>query len=159
MNAPQVVDTSSEKYAMLRDIFPEEIKQVHFANVDMDVSMLSIADILRNVNKSFPKNTSARNAIAGGTVAVAVLCRTKLLKPVKGLIVIISKDSSEIEIRSKDYIVLAVSENTIGSNEKILDMLDKFTTYLIQNYGEIIPSFKEFYTLFVYDAYELEDSF
>ena len=159
MNTPQVVDTSSEKYAMLRDIFPEEIKQVHFANVDMDVSMLSIADILRNVNKSFPKNTSARNAIAGGTVAVAVLCRTKLLKPVKGLIVIISKDSSEIEIRSKDYIVLAVSENTIGSNEKILDMLDKFTTYLIQNYGEIIPSFKELYTLFVYDAYELEDSF
>lgn len=154
---PQTIDTSSEKYSMLREIFPEDIKQVHFANVDMDVTMLSIADILRNINRSFPTNTSARNAMANGTMAVAVLCRTKLLKPVKGLIIVVTRDSSEINIRSKDYVVLAISENTISSDVKIMDMLDKFTTYLIKNYGDIITSFKEFYTLYVYDAYELED--
>ena len=154
---PQTIDTSSEKYSMLREIFPEDIKQVHFANVDMDVTMLSIADILRNINRSFPANTSARNAMANGTMAVAVLCRTKLLKPVKGLIIVVTRDSSEINIRSKDYVVLAISENTISSDVKIMDMLDKFTTYLIKNYGDIITSFKEFYTLYVYDAYELED--
>ena len=154
---PQTIDTSSEKYSMLREIFPEDIKQVHFANVDMDVTMLSIADILRNINRSFPTNTSARNAMANGTMAVAVLCRTKLLKPVKGLIIVVTRDSSEINIRSKDYVVLGISENTISSDVKIMDMLDKFTTYLIKNYGDIITSFKEFYTLYVYDAYELED--
>lgn len=154
---PQTIDTSNEKYAMLREIFPEEIKQVHFANVDMDVTMLSIADILRNINRNFPINTSARNAMANGTMACAVLCRTKYLKPVKGLIIVVSKDSSQVNIRSKDYVVLAISESTISSDDKIMDMLDKFTTYLIKNYGDVISSFKEFYTLYVYDAYELED--
>lgn len=154
---PQAIDTSAEKYSMLRDIFPEDIKQVHFANVDMDITMLSIADILRNVHRNFPKNTAARNALANGTMAVAILCRTKYLKPVKGLIIVITNDSNAVNIKSRDYIVLAVSENTISSNDRILDMLDKFTTYLMQNYGDIIPSFKEFYTLYVYDAYELED--
>ena len=75
----------------------------------------------------------------------------------KGLIIVITNDSNTVNIKSRDYIVLAVSENTISSNDRILDMLDKFTTYLMQNYGDIIPSFKEFYTLYVYDAYELED--
>ena len=74
---PQAIDTSAEKYSMLRDIFPEDIKQVHFANVDMDITMLSIADILRNVHRNFPKNTAARNALANGTMAVAVLSQAR----------------------------------------------------------------------------------
>ena len=74
----------------------------------------------------------------------------------QGLIIVVCDDGSTINIKSRDYIVMGISEATICSNDRILDMLDKLTTYLIQNYGEIIPSFEKFYTYFIYDAYELE---
>lgn len=154
----QPLDTSNSKYQMLKEIFPEKVKQVNFAQIDMDVTMLSIADVLRNINRTFPKNTAARNAIANGQMAVAVLCRTDLLKPINGLIIFVCGDGADINVKSKDYIVVGVSESTISSPDKILDMLDRFTTYLMQNYGEIIPSFEKFYSLYVYDAYELEEA-
>lgn len=153
----QPLESSNPKYQMLKEIFPEKVKQVNFASIDMDVTMLSIADILRNINRNFPRNTAARNAIANGQMAVAVMCKTDLLKPISGLIVIVCGDGSEINVKSKDYIVVGVSEATISSSDKILDMLDKLTTYLMQNYGEIIPTFEKFYTLYVYDADEMED--
>lgn len=148
---------TNTKYQMLKDIFPEKIRQVNFATVDMDVTMLSIADILRNINRNFPQNTSARNAIVNGNAAVAVLCKTDLLKPIKGLIIIVCDDGGSINLKSRDYIVMGVSEDTITSEDNILSMLDQLTNYLIQNYGEVIESFEKFYTLYVYDAYELED--
>lgn len=153
----QSVDLSNAKYQMLREIFPEKVKQVNFAIIDMDVTMLSIGDILRNIDRNFLKNSSMRNAIANGQMAVAVLCQTELIKPLNGLIIVVCDDGSNINIRSKDYIVMGVSESTISSEDRILDMLDKLTTYLIQNYGDIIQSFEKFYTYFIYDAYELED--
>lgn len=152
----QNVDLNNTKYQMLREIFPEDIKSVNFAIIDMDVTMLSVADILRNIDRSFPRNSSSRNAIANGQMAVAVLCYTEYLKPLKGLIIVVCEDGSTINIKSKDYIVMGISENTISSNDKILDMLDKLTSYLIKNYSDIIASFEKFYTYFIYDAYELE---
>lgn len=151
------IESNNARYAKLfQDIFPESVKQVNFAVIDMDVTRLSVADILRNVDRNFPKNSSARNAIANGNMAVAILCKTELLKPLSGLIIVICDDGEKIHIRSKDYVVLGISECTISFADNIMDMLDKLTTYLIQNYGEIIPSFDKFYTLYVYDAYELE---
>lgn len=152
----QPLDASNPKYQMLKDIFPEKVKQVNFASIDMDITMLSIADILRNINRNFPKNTSARNAIANGQMAVAVMCKTDLLKPISGMIIVVCGDGGEINIKSKNYIVLGISEDTIGSSDRILDMLDKFTTYLLHNYGDVIPSLEKFYTLYVYDADEME---
>lgn len=147
---------SAAKYQMLKDIFPEKVKSVNFATIDMDVTMLSVADVLRNIDKTFPKNTSARNAIANGQMAIAVMCKSELLKPVSGMLIIVCGDGAGINIRSKDYIVIGVAEETISSADKILDMLDKLTLYLIKNYGEIIPSFEKFHTLYIYDAYDLE---
>ena len=54
INMNQSIDLSNAKYQMLKDIFPEKIKQVNFAVIDMDVTMLSVADILRNIDRSFP---------------------------------------------------------------------------------------------------------
>jgi len=152
----QPMDNTNPKYQMLKEIFPEKVKQINFATIDMDVTMLSVADILRNVDRTFPKNTSARNAIANGTMAVAVMCKTDLLKPIAGLIIVICADGADIQIKSKDYIVMGVSESTINSADHIRDMLDKLTTYLIKNYGTVISSFEKFYTLYIYDAYEME---
>lgn len=152
----QPMDNTNPKYQMLKEIFPEEVKQINFATIDMDITMLSVADILRNIDRTFPKNTSARNAIANGTMAVAIMCKTDLLKPIAGLIIVICADGADIQIKSKDYIVMGVSESTIHSADHIRDMLDKLTTYLIKNYGKVISSFEKFYTLYIYDAYEME---
>lgn len=153
----QSIDLSNARYQMLRNVLPENIKQVNFANIDMDITMLSVADILRNIAKSFPKNTAMRNAIANGQMAVCVLCKTDLLKPVSGLIIVVCDDGASVHIKSKDYIVLGISESTLSSNDKILDMLDKLTTYLIKNYAEVLPNFEKFYSLYIYDAYEMEE--
>lgn len=142
---------------MLKEILPEKIQNLHMAIVDMDVSLLSIADIIRNINRTFPKNTATRNQIANGQMAVAILCKTALLKPLSGMIIIVTDDENQLRIKSKNYIVLGVSEKTIDSNDKIMDLLDRFTDYMISNYGETITAFEKFYTLFVYDAYEMED--
>lgn len=154
---PQTDNNRDKKYQMLKEVFPESIKQVNFATIDLDVTMLSLADILRNINRNFPANSAARNAIANGTMAVAVLCKTDLLKPIRGLILVVTDDASKISIKSRDFVVMGISEATISSNDRILEMLDKFTTYLISNYGNVVSGFEKFYTLYVYDAYEMED--
>lgn len=150
------IDLNNAKYQMLRDVFPEKVQQINFATIDMDITMLSVADVLRNIDRSFPRNSSARNAMANGQMAVAVMCKTELIKPLQGIIIVVCADGTGINIKSRDYVVMGISESTISSNDRILDMLDKLTTYLIQNYGEVIPSFEKFYTYFIYDAYELE---
>lgn len=147
---------SSAKYQMLKEVFPENVKSVNFATIDMDVTMLSVADVLRNIDRTFPKNTSSRNAIASGSMAVAVMCRSELLKPIQGMLIIVCGDGTGFDIRSKDYIVVGVSESTIDSPDRILDMLDKLTLYLIKNYADTISGFEKFHTLYIYDAYELE---
>lgn len=150
-------NTNDKKYQMLKEIFPETIKQVNFVTIDLDVTMLSLADILRNIHRNFPFNSAARNAIANGTMAVAVLCKSDLLKPIRGLIMVVVDDASKIAIKSRDFVVMGISEATISSNDRILEMLDRFTTYLIQNYSSTVSGFEKFYTLYVYDAYEMEE--
>lgn len=158
MTEPSVLDNvKAARLRMLKEIFPESIQSINMAIVDMDITLLSVADILRNVNKTFPKNTSVRNSIANGKAAVAILCKTDLLKPLDGLIIVITNDANQIQIKSKNYIVVGVAESTIDSADRIMDMLDRFTTYLIHNYGNEIPSFEKFYSLFIYDAYEMEE--
>lgn len=148
---------SEEKIQMVRSILPDTVKDVHFVRIDLDISDLSIADILRNVNTIFPKNSRDRNRIVNGEMVAAILCKTELLKPLDGLIIIICDDGGKIDIKSKNFVVLAISESIISESDKISDTLDRLTTYLIHNYGEIIHSFKDFYVKFIYDDYELDD--
>lgn len=142
---------------MLREILPPNINDIHMALLDLDITMLSVADILRNIHRTFPENGSMRNAICNGKMAVAVLCKSSMLRPFDGLVIIVTNDGTSVDIRSKSYIVLSVSESTISSDEKILDMLDSFTMYLIKHYAGDMPKFQEFYSLYIYDAYELEE--
>ena len=95
--------------------------------------------------------------IASARMVVAVLCKSTLLRPLDGLILIISDNGARIQIESKNYIVVSVSEDTISDKNKIMDMLDRFTTYLIHNYGEKVESFKDFYMKYIFDDYELDD--
>lgn len=142
---------------MVKRMVPETVESISFVKIDLDITDLSIADILRNIDKTFPKNSRDRNMIASARMVVAVLCKSTLLRPLDGLILIISDNGARIQIESKNYIVVSVSEDTISDKNKIMDMLDRFTTYLIHNYGEKVESFKDFYMKYIFDDYELDD--
>ena len=149
--------TNTEKIEMVKRMVPETVESISFVKIDLDITDLSIADILRNIDKTFPKNSRDRNMIASARMVVAVLCKSTLLRPLDGLILIISDNGARIRIESKNYIVVSVSEDTISDKNKIMDMLDRFTTYLIHNYGEKVESFKDFYMKYIFDDYELDD--
>lgn len=151
------INATAEKMQMIQSILPDTVKDVRLVKIDLDISDLSIADILRNIDTTFPKNSRDRNRIVNGEMVVVALCKTELLKPLDGLILIICDDGGKINIKSKNFVVVSVAESIIAKNDKILDMLDRLTTYLIHNYGETIHSFKDFYVKFIYDDYELDN--
>lgn len=147
----------SSKSDFLRTFLPEGIEDVHYAQVDLDISDLSIADILRNANRNFPINTRNRNAIISGDLAIAILCKTETLFPLSGLLLIITNDELEVNIVSKNYIVISLSEDKIKDDVSIKEVTDSITRYLIQDFKDSLQDFNEFYVKFVYNEDELEN--
>ena len=80
----------ANKKEFIRKFLPDKIEDVSFAQIDMDITDLAIADVLRNINTTYPKNSRIRNAIIGGRVAVGVLCKTELIYPLSGIFLIVS---------------------------------------------------------------------
>ena len=150
---------TTSKQEFVRTFLPEEVRDVNFAQVNLDITDLSLGDILRNVNRTFPKNTRTRNAIESGNYAVAILCKTELLYPMSGLLLIITSGDSDIEIVSKNYIVIGVPEYLITNDDDIVRVLEQITKYIILEFRNSIAKFNEFYAKFVYDLYEMEEEF
>lgn len=147
---------TTSKHEFVKTFLPETVRDINFAQIDMDISDLSLADVLRNINKTFPKNSRIRNAIASGTHAVGILCKTELLDPLSGLLLIITGDDTPIEVVSRNYIVIAVSEDRITSDEDIYHIIDSITKYIIVSFKDSIAKFEEFYAKFIYDQFEME---
>ena len=144
------------KEAFIKTFIPDTIKDINFAQIDMDITDLALADILRNVNKTFPKNSHIRNAIASGNHAVGILCKTELIYPLSGLLLIVTGDDNIIELISKNYLVISVQEDDLTSDEKIKQILENITKYIIVEFKDSIEKFHEFYAKFIYDEYEME---
>ena len=147
---------TTTKQEFVKTFLPESVRDISFAQIDLDITDLSLADVLRNVNRTFPENSRTRNAISSGQFAVGVLCKTELLYPLSGILLIVTGDDTEIEIVSKNYVVIGVSEDSIKTNDDIHHILDSITKYLIVSFRNSIVKFNEFYSKFVYDAYEME---
>ena len=148
---------TTTKQDFVRTFLPETVQDISFAQIDLDITDLSLADILRNINKTYPKNTRIRNAIASGFYAVGVLCKTELLYPVSGILLIVTGDDVEIEITAKNYIVIGVPQDLITNDEDIKHVIDGITKYIIVEFRNSIAKFNDFYAKFVYDMYEMED--
>lgn len=149
----------ANKKEFIRKFLPDKIEDVSFAQIDMDITDLAIADVLRNINTTYPKNSRIRNAIIGGRVAVGVLCKTELIYPLSGIFLIVSNGETPINIVSKNYIVISISEERIVNDDEIKLVLDDITRYIIKEFKFTIPKFKDFYVKFVYDPYEEEAEF
>lgn len=147
---------TTTKQEFVRTFLPESVRDISFAQIDLDITDLSLADVLRNINRTFPENSRTRNAMISGQFAVGVLCKTELLYPISGILLIVTGDDAEIEIVSKNYVVIGVSEDRIKTNDDIHHVLDSITKYLIVSFRNSILKFNEFYSKFVYDAYEME---
>lgn len=145
------------KTDFIKSFLPEKITDVSYAQVDMDVTDLSIADILRNANKTYPVNTRSRNSIASGQLAIGILCKTETLDPLLGLLLVITDDENVIEIVSRNYIVISIPESKISNDEEIAEVIEKITVYLLKSFKDSIQDFHGFYVKYLYDAYELRE--
>jgi len=144
------------KQEFVKKFLPDSVENINFVQIDLDISDLSISDILRNVNRTFPKNSRIRNMIASGTYAVGILCKSELLYPLSGLLLIITGGDNKIEIVSRNYIVIGVQEDMITNDDNIKRVIDGITRYLIESFKDSFDAFNEFYVKYVYDQYEME---
>lgn len=144
----------TNKQEFIRTFLPEKIEDISFAQIDLDITDLSLADVMRNVDHTYPPNSRVRNAIISGKVAVGVLCKSELLYPLSGVMIIISNGDVDLSIVSRNYMVIGISEERIRTDEEIKLVLDDLTHYIIKEFRHSIAKFDEFYVKFVYDPYE-----
>ena len=143
-----------DKKDFIREFLPETIQDVSYAQIDLDISDMSISDILRNINRTYPKNSKCRNQISSGQLAVAVMCKSEYMYPLRGLLIIVANTSRPIELVSKDYIIMTVSDDDISKEDNIVHIISAFTKYLIDNFANVFDQFQEFYVKYVYDPEE-----
>jgi len=143
-----------DKREFIREFLNDKIEEITFAQIDLDISDLSISDILRNINNTYPSNSRCRNQISSGQLAVAVLCKSEFMYPLKGLLIIVANTDKPIEIVSKDYIVMSVSDEDIKTDDEIVYIIRDLTTYLIENFKEVFENFEEFYVKYIYNPEE-----
>ena len=144
-----------DKNSTLRSILPPEVKEMDHTQINLDTTDWSLADILRNLNKLYPVNTRNRNKIQDGEMILSVLCKSETLYPYAGLFLIIGKKDLDIDIISKNFIVLTISEMRIRNDLSISELMEDITRFLINHYQKSLKNLPDFYRKYVYDETEL----
>ena len=139
------------KEEFIKSFLPDEVEKIELTQINMDITDLGLADILRNLNKLYPYNTRSRNAIISGKTVVGVLCRTDTLSPLSGLFILICADHliDKFEMMATNYLVLCLSEKTMRSDDEINKAISGLTNYLVVNYRDTIKNISDFYRRFV----------
>ena len=144
------------KEEFIKSFLPDDVENVELTQINMDITDLGLADILRNLNKLYPYNTRSRNSIISGKTIIGVLCKTETLNPLSGLFVIIGAESAleKFQIMATNYLVLCIPEKTMRSDDLINEAIYNFTKYLVENYKDSIYNIADLYRKFIYDASE-----
>lgn len=137
----------------LLDPSPDDIDLIQ---IDMETADITISDIFRNFNKLFPLNCRERYEIKNGKKAYAIICKSKLLNPLSGIIFIIGH-KCQVNTESKNYLVMSINEGDIDTEDRINRVNDAITDYMIETVAKYIPNFEKFYCRYVYNDYELEN--
>ena len=148
------------KEEFIRSFLPDEVENIELTQINMDITDLGLADILRNLNKMYPYNTRSRNSIISVKTVVGVLCRTQTLSPLSGLFILICADRliDKFEMMATNYLVLCLSEKTMRSDDAINNAIYNLTDYLIANYRDIIKNISDFYRKYIFDPSEMDDN-
>jgi hypothetical protein len=145
-----------DKKAFILSLINPQPKDVDLIQLDMETADITICDIFRNFNKLFPMNCRERYEIRNGEKVYAILCKSKLLSPISGIIFIISHDC-EINLSSKNYLIMSINEADIDTEDKIDRVNDAITDYMVSTIAKNIPEFEKFYCRYVYNDYEDEE--
>lgn len=144
------------KSEMLKKYLPPSVEDVSTVQIDLDISNLGIADVLRNWNTLYPKKSRERENIRNGRLVVAILCRSVLLEPAKGIILLIGNEDLELSGNSSNYILFTIDQSRMIDNFDVADILDKISIYMVKELKEEIPKIREFYNQYLYDEFEME---
>lgn len=142
-----------DKKDFIRQYLPKSIEDIHIVQIDLDITGLTLCDILRNINTTFPMNGRNRAEIIQGTKAVMVVAKSELIEPFTGIILLVGHDI-DIKVRSKNYLIIAVDETEIRSEENLSDLNVDIMVYIAEAMKDIVPNFLEFSNRCLYYDYE-----
>lgn len=142
-----------DKKDFIRQYLPKSIEDIHIVQIDLDITGLTLCDILRNINTTFPMNGRNRAEIIQGTKAVMVVAKSELIEPFAGIILLVGHDI-DIKVRSKNYLIIAVDETEIRSEENLSDLNVDIMVYIAEAMKDIVPNFLEFSNRCLYYDYE-----
>lgn len=145
------------KEEFIKSFLPDEVESIELTQINMDITDLGLADILRNLNKMYPFNSRSRNLIISGRSVIGVLCKTSTLDPLSGLFILIASDDLSFEIIATNYLVVCLSEKVIRDEDSILNAIYNLTSYLVNNYKNVIQNLADFYRKYVYDPSDMDD--
>ena len=143
------------KIDFLKSFLPPSVKDIDYTQINLDITDLSLSDILRNLNKLYPPNSRNRNAIENGEMALGVLCRTETIDPYSGIFLLVCQKDLDVNIVSKNYIVLTISEKRIKTDTDLANLMEDITSYLVKYYYDSMRNLPDFYRKFVYNESEL----
>lgn len=142
-----------DKKDFIRQFLPKTIEDIHIVQIDLDITGLTLCDILRNINTTFPLNGRNRAEIIQGTKAVMVVAKSALIEPFAGIILLVGHDI-DIKVRSKNYLIIAVDEIEIREEQNLSDLNIDIMVYIADAMKGIVPNFLEFSNRCLYYDYE-----
>ena len=145
-----------DKLDFLKKALTKEVEDLKLITIDLDKSGLTICDILRNINKSYPQNGRNRNNMIDGKLAVAIFCKSELLYPIHGILLIVGRGIS-ITNSSSRYLIIAVDEQDIVSDKKLTEINTEMMMYIAKCLKESgSKKYLEFSNRSLYFDYEEE---
>ena len=145
-----------DKLDFLKKSLTNEIDDLKLITIDLDKTGLTICDILRNINKSYPINGRNRNNMIDGKLAVVVFCKSELLFPLYGIILVVGHDIS-IKNESSRYLLISVDECDIVNDKKLTEVNTNMMLYIAKCLRETgSKNYLEFSNRSLYFDYEQE---
>lgn len=145
----------NDKKNFIKTFLPESVNDLQLVHIDLDQTGLTICDILRNINKVFPINSRDRHEMIDGHKVIAVICRSDLIEPIHGIVLIVAHDI-DIQTESKKYILITVDEEDIRNEDDLNEVNDSIFMYLMKTIREDVLNFNDFYLKHLYNDYERE---
>lgn len=142
-----------DKKAFLLSLMNPRPEAIELVQIDLDIADITLCDVLRNFNNLFPENCRARYEIRDGHKVYAIICKSDMLQPLNGIVILIGHDPT-LNAECRNYLILSIDEMDITSEDKINRLNEGITKYMISTVAEHIPEFEKFYCRYMYNDYE-----
>lgn len=142
-----------DKKKFLKEFLPDSVEDLQLIHIDLEMTGLTLVDILRNINKAFPQNSKDRYAMIDGKKLIAVICKSDLIYPISGIILLVGGDL-DIRIQSRNYVLISVNEADIASEDRLNSINNDVMVYLAKMLMPNVKAFNEFSNRSLYNDYE-----